>query len=165
MAADNARMTLAVTQTAPSFDLPDQSGTRHRLDDYRGRWVVLYFYQKDDTPGCTREACEFRDARPDLEGANAVVLGVSADDERSHGRFARKHNLNFPLLADEGARVARAYGAFGPKTMFGRTFESVIRRTFLIDPDGRIARVWDAVTVDGHAAEVRAALRSAQARA
>lgn len=164
-AVDNADMNAVLPQAAPSFDLPDQSGQRHRLEDYRGRWVVLYFYPKDDTPGCTREACEFRDAQADLEGANAVVLGVSADDERSHGRFARKHGLNFPLLADEGARVARAYGAHGARTMFGRTFEGVVRQTFLIDPDGKIARAWDQVSVDGHAAQVRSALLEAQAPA
>lgn len=156
-------MTVHLSQPAPTFDLPDQTGQRHRLEDYRGRWVVLYFYPKDDTPGCTREACDFRDARAGLTGANAVVLGVSADDERSHARFADKHGLGFPLLADEGARVASAYGAYGPKTLFGRTFEGVLRRTFLIDPEGRIARAWDGVTVEGHAADVEAALREAQA--
>ena len=157
-------MTTLARQTAPAFDLPDQSGQRHKLENYRGRWVVLYFYPKDDTPGCTREACSFRDANVGLRALGAQVLGVSADDEQSHAKFAGKYELNFPLLADDGARLARDYGAYGEKQMYGRTFEGVFRHTFLIDPEGRVAREWRSVKPDEHAAEVEEAIREEQAK-
>jgi peroxiredoxin Q/BCP len=157
-------VTPEATRTAPSFDLPDQDGKRHRLDDYRGHWVVLYFYPKDDTPGCTKEACSFRDAHAGLKDLGATVLGVSADDEKSHAKFANKFSLNFPLLADEGGQVARQYESFGEKTSFGRTFEGIYRNTFLIDPQGRIAREWRGVNPEEHVPEVEAALKEAQAR-
>ncbi|HKI58431.1 MAG TPA: peroxiredoxin [Trueperaceae bacterium] len=143
---------------APEFELEDQEGRRHRLSDYRGRWVVLYFYPKDDTPGCTKEACGFRDALPDLTGRNAVVLGMSADDRASHERFAGKHGLTFPLLVDPDKRVLEAYQAYGERSMYGRTFMGVKRITYLIDPDGKVARSWPKVQAAAHAAEVRGAL-------
>ncbi len=143
---------------APDFTLNDQHGTPHRLADYRGRHVVLYFYPKDDTPGCTREACAFEAALPDFGTLEAVVLGVSVLDEKSKARFARKHSLTFPLLADVDHTVAEAYGAWQEKRMYGRTYMGVARMTYLIGPDGRVLRRWDNVKVDGHAAEVAAAL-------
>jgi len=147
---------------APSFRLLDQDGTVHALEDYRGRWVVLYFYPKDDTPGCTKEACSFRDEQASLKEAGAVVLGVSADDVASHQRFHRKYTLNFPLLADPESEVIRAYGAWGTRNLYGKTVEGVLRKTYLIDPEGRIARVWEKVQPEGHALEVLAALKSLQ---
>src|SRR5690606_21567809 len=144
---------------APAFTLKDQHGTTHRLADYTGRHVVLYFYPKDDTPGCTKEACAFQDALPDFSGADAAVLGVSVLDERSKAKFATKHDLTFPLLADGDHAVAEAYGVWQEKSMDGRTYMGVARVTYLIGPDGRVVRRWDGVKVDGHADEVLAALR------
>ncbi|TBH20030.1 thioredoxin-dependent thiol peroxidase [Thermus thermamylovorans] len=145
---------------APDFALPDQEGRTHRLSDYRGRWVVLYFYPKDDTPGCTKEACGFRDRMGDLVALGAVVLGVSADDVESHRRFAEKYGLNFPLLSDPGRQAILAYGAWGKKNLYGKEYEGVLRQTFLIDPEGRIAKVWRKVSPEGHAEEVAEALRA-----
>ena len=150
---------------APSFTLRDQRGNLVRSDDLRGRWVVLYFYPKDDTPGCTKEACSFRDHWDELREEGAVVLGVSGDDERSHARFAEKHRLPFPLLVDSDHAVARAYGAYGAKRRFGREYEGVLRQTFLIDPEGRLAKIWRRVTPEGHAEEVLEALRKEKAAA
>lgn len=144
---------------APGFALPDQEGRIHQLSDYRGRWVVLYFYPKDDTPGCTKEACGFRDRMGDLQELGAVVLGVSADDVKSHQRFAEKYGLNFPLLADPERQAILAYGAWGKKKLYGKEYEGVLRQTFLIDPEGRIAKVWRKVSPEGHAVEVAKALR------
>ncbi len=144
---------------APAFTLTDQHGTSHRLADYKGRHVVLYFYPKDDTPGCTKEACAFEEALPDFSGVDAAVLGVSVLDERSKAKFATKHGLTFPLLADVDHAVAEAYGVWQEKSMYGRTYMGVARVTYLIGPDGRVVRRWDGVKVDGHAGEVLAALR------
>uniref|UniRef100_A0A7V4ALG9 thioredoxin-dependent peroxiredoxin n=1 Tax=Thermus tengchongensis TaxID=1214928 RepID=A0A7V4ALG9_9DEIN len=145
---------------APDFALPDQDGRLHRLADYRGRWVVLYFYPKDDTPGCTKEACGFRDRMGDLQDLGAVVLGVSADGVESHKRFAEKYGLNFPLLADPERQAILAYGAWGKKNLYGKEYEGVLRQTFLIDPEGRIAKVWRKVSPEGHAEEVAEVLRA-----
>ena len=139
---------------APGFSLPADDGSRVSLKDFRGRTVVLYFYPKDDTPGCTTEACEFRDARPRLEEAGAVVLGVSPDGVESHRKFKEKHGLDFPLLADEDHRVAEAYGVWKEKSMYGRTFWGVVRSSFVIDEEGRIERAWRKVRAEGHAAAV-----------
>lgn len=139
---------------APNFDALDHMGQRHRLEDYRGRQVVLYFYPKDNTPGCTREACDFRDLHRDLEKAGAVVLGVSADPPRSHVKFAEKMELPFPLLLDEDRKVIEAYGVWGTKKFMGRTFDGIHRATFLIGADGMLRQVWPKVKVDGHAREV-----------
>jgi thioredoxin-dependent peroxiredoxin len=143
---------------APAFALPDQDGKTHRLRDYAGRPLILYFYPKDDTPGCTREACAFRDALPDFKKGRAAVLGVSVLDVASKARFARKHGLNFPLLADPDHEVADKYGAWRKKTLYGRTYMGVARMTYLIGPDGKVARRWDDVKVDGHAPDVRRAV-------
>ena len=148
-------------EKAPAFNLPDQHGTPHTLAQYHGGWLVLYFYPKDDTPGCTKEACNFRDASSSLEKLGATVIGVSADDVDSHGKFATKHSLNFPLLADAEAGVARAYGAYGAKNFYGKVSEGVMRQTFLIDPSGAIVKAWKKVSVDDHAQEVEAALKAA----
>lgn len=145
---------------APDFELPDQEGRLHRLSQYRGRWVVLYFYPKDDTPGCTKEACGFRDRMGDLQALGAVVLGVSADDVESHRRFAEKYGLNFPLLADPERQAILAYGAWGKKNLYGKVYEGVLRQTFLIDPEGRIAKVWRKVSPEAHAEEVAQALEA-----
>ena len=139
---------------APAFALPDQDGKTHRLGDYAGRPLILYFYPKDDTPGCTREACAFRDALPDFKKGRAAVLGVSVLDSASKAKFARKHRLNFPLLADPDHAVADKYGVWMTKSLYGRSYMGLGRVTFLIGPDGKVARRWDNVKVDGHAADV-----------
>lgn len=149
---------LNVGDRAPAFALADQDGTTRSLEDYRGRWLVLYFYPKDDTPGCTKEACGFRDASEDLRALDAAVVGVSADDAAAHAKFAAKYDLNFPLLVDPDKVVLEAYGAWGEKQMYGKTYMGVARITYIIDPDGTIAKVWPKVKADGHAAEVQAAL-------
>jgi peroxiredoxin Q/BCP len=144
--------------TAPDFTLPADDGSEVALSALRGRPVVLYFYPKDDTPGCTKEACAFRDRSRELRERGAVVLGVSPDDVASHGRFRDKHRLNFPLLADAGHRVASRYGAWREKNMYGKKSMGIQRSTFLIDRDGRVRKVWKKVSVDGHDQEVLAAL-------
>ena len=154
---------LEVGQLAPEFRLQDQDGLTRSLSDARGRWVVVYFYPKDDTPGCTREACSFRDDLPRFEGLNAWVWGVSADDEQAHRKFARKYELNFPLLVDPGKEILGAYGAWVEKSMYGKTYMGVARITYLIDPEGRVARVWPKVKPEEHAAEVAAALEELRA--
>lgn len=148
--------------TAPAFTLPDQQGHLHSLSDYRGKWVVLYFYPKDDTPGCTKEACNFRDEKDRLEDLGAVVLGVSADDVESHGKFHGKYGLNFPLLADPDKHMIKAYGAWGMKSMFGKEYEGILRQTFIINPQGQIAKIWDKVNPEQHALEVAQALEQLQ---
>jgi peroxiredoxin Q/BCP len=147
---------------APDFELRDQRGEVVRLRDFRGRWVVLYFYPKDDTPGCTKEACSFRDHHSGLEAAGAVVLGVSGDSEQSHQKFADKYSLPFTLLQDPGHHVAKAYGAWGTKNRYGRTHEGILRSTFLIAPSGSIAHVWPRVRPERHAEEVLGWLRKQQ---
>jgi peroxiredoxin Q/BCP len=139
---------------APAFSLPDQDGRLHRLKDYAGRLLVLYFYPKDDTPGCTKEACAFRDALPDLTKGKAAVLGVSVLDVASKAKFARKHRLNFSLLADPEHEVVEKYGAWKKKSLYARTYMGVARMTYLIGRDGRVARRWDNVKVEGHARDV-----------
>lgn len=142
---------LAVGEVAPDFDLTDQNQVRRRLGDYRGQWLVLYFYPKDETPGCTKEACAFRDAGSDL---GAAVIGISKDSVDSHAKFAQNHRLNFPLLADPTTEVIRAYGAWGTKNLYGKLSEGTLRQTFLIDPQGRIAHIWKRVKPETHPAEV-----------
>lgn len=149
-------------QTAPDFSLPDQTGQTVRLTDFSGQWLVLYFYPKDDTPGCTVEACSFRDARDQLTALGAQVVGVSKDDASSHDKFKAKYDLNFHLLTDADGKVMTAYGAWGKK-MFGR--EGVLRKTFLITPTGTIAKVYGRVTPEGHAEQVVAELKRLQATA
>jgi peroxiredoxin Q/BCP len=139
---------------APDFQLPDHTGKTVSLSQFAGKNVVLYFYPKDDTPGCTVEACNFRDEHSALEKAGAVVLGVSPDTTKSHEKFATKFSLPFPLLADTDHKIAEAYGAWGEKTNYGRTFMGIIRSTFLIDPQGVVKHVWPKVKVNGHVGEV-----------
>jgi peroxiredoxin Q/BCP len=143
---------------APAFSLKDQHGRTHRLADYEGRPLVLYFYPKDDTPGCTKEACAFRDNLPKFKPSKAAVLGVSILDESSKARFADKYTLTFPLLADPDHGVADKYGAWQQKSRYGRTYMGVARTTYLIGPDGKVAKRWDNVKVDGHAEAVLEAL-------
>ena len=139
---------------APAFTLKDQDGTPHKLADHAGTPVVLYFYPKDDTPGCTQESCDFQARLPALKKAKAAVFGVSILDEKSKARFAGKHGLTFPLLADADHDVAEKYGVWQEKARYGRKYMGIVRTTYLIGPDGKVARRWDKVKVDGHADEV-----------
>lgn len=155
---------------APQFALSDQAGHTHALADYTGRPVVLYFYPKDDTPGCTKQACGFRDAMPQFASSKAVIFGVSPDDVESHAKFAEKFDLPFTLLADtpgdDGtAPVCHAYGVWQERSMYGRTFMGVVRTTYLIDAEGKVAKRWDKVKVDDHADEVLAAIESLESPA
>ncbi len=143
---------------APAFALKDQNGQTHRLADYAGRQVVLYFYPKDDTPGCTQESCEFEARLPAFTRSKAVVLGVSILDEKSKAKFAKKHGLTFPLLADAEHTVAEKYGVWQEKARYGRKYMGIVRTTYLIGSDGKVAQRWDKVKVDGHADEVANAL-------
>lgn len=149
---------LAPGQAAPAFRLPDQSGVMHSLSDYRGRWVVLYFYPKDDTPGCTEEACRFRDDILRLEEMGAQVLGASLDDRDSHAKFADKHNLQFPLLSDAGGAVAASYGSLRNLGIL----KVAHRHTFIIDPDGRIAKVYRKVSPKDHSDQIIGDLKELQ---
>ncbi len=143
---------------APPFSLPATDGETISLKALRGKPVVLYFYPRDDTSGCTTEACEFRDRWREVQAAGAVVLGVSPDGVPSHEKFRAKYRLPFPLLADTDHAVAEAYGAWGEKNMYGRKYQGILRTTFVIGPDGRVVRVFRKVKPRGHAAEVLAAL-------
>ncbi len=143
---------------APVFTALAAGGRSISLADFKGRPVILYFYPKDDTPGCTKEACAFRDAFADFTRKGAVVLGVSADSVKAHDKFAKKFKLPFPLLADEDKRIVDAYGVWGEKTFMGRRYQGIHRVTFLIGADGRIQKIWPKVKPEEHAAEVLAAL-------
>ncbi len=139
---------------APNFTAKDQTGADVKLSDFRGQRVVLYFYPKDDTPGCTKQACSLRDGFSTFERENIVVLGVSMDDENSHRKFISKYELPFTLLADTDHSVADAYGSYGEKNFAGKNYMGVMRKTFLIDGQGKIKRIFDKVKVDEHADEV-----------
>ena len=145
---------------APSFSLPDQSGKPHSLSDYSGQPVVLYFYPKDDTPGCTTESCAFQENLPKFKKGKAAVLGVSVLDSKSKAKFAEKYGLTFPLLADEDHAVIEKYGVWQEKSMYGKKYMGVARTTYLIGPDGKVVKRWDGVKVDGHAEEVLAAVQA-----
>jgi peroxiredoxin Q/BCP len=145
---------------APAFKLASSEGGEISLKDLKGKTVVLYFYPKDDTPGCTREACDFRDIQAPIKKAGAVVFGVSGDSLESHGKFKTKYKLNFPLLADSGHEVATKFGAYGEKTLYGRKFMGIIRSTFVIDGDGVVRKVFPKVKVDGHAEKVLEAVKA-----
>jgi thioredoxin-dependent peroxiredoxin len=145
---------------APDFSLLDETGANRKLSDFRGHAVVLYFYPKDDTPGCTTEACAFRDDYSVYAAAGVTILGVSPDSPKSHTKFKEKYHLPFTLLADEDHKVCELYGAWGPKKFMGREYEGVLRTTFVIDPDGMVAKVFPGVKPDGHSAEVLAALKA-----
>lgn len=143
-----------LNKPAPKFELPDQTGKVHRLKDYAGKWVVLYFYPKDMTPGCTVEACSFRDNEARLTAAGAIVLGVSADSVKRHEKFAKTMSLNFPLLADETKETCEAYLSYGKKKFMGREYKGIMRNTFLIDPKGKIAKVYEGVKPATHVQEI-----------
>ena len=143
---------------APAFALKDQAGTPLSLSDYAGQPLVLYFYPKDDTPGCTQETCDFEARLPALGKKKAVVFGVSILDEKSKAKFATKHGITFPLLADADHAVAEKYGVWQEKSRYGRTYMGIVRTTYLIGPDGKVAQRWDNVKVDGHADAVAAAI-------
>jgi peroxiredoxin Q/BCP len=149
---------LAVGDAAPDFELPASLGKSVRLSSLKGKQVVLYFYPADDTPGCTREACAFRDNLPRFEGVDAVVLGVSSDSLESHAKFINKYSLNFTLLSDEKLLAHKKYDTWKEKNNYGRTYMGTERSTFVIGTDGRIKRIFRKVKVDGHEAEVLAAL-------
>jgi peroxiredoxin Q/BCP len=153
---------MAISQgvKAPDFELQDENGVLRRLSDYRGRPVVLYFYPKDDTPGCTTEACNFRDDYPVYEQAGVTILGVSPDSPKKHGKFREKYHLPFTLLADTEHHVCELYGVWGLKKFMGREYMGVHRTTFLIDPEGLILQVFENVKPEGHSEEVLAALRA-----
>jgi peroxiredoxin Q/BCP len=145
---------ITVGQNAPDFCLPDKDGNERCLKDYRGKWVVLYFYPKDNTSGCTREACDFRDATPRFDAADAVIVGVSPDSEASHRKFRDKYDLPFVLLADADKKVADLYGVYQEKNMCGKKSMGIVRSTFVIDENGKLAEEMRKVKVDGHVAAV-----------
>lgn len=145
---------------APAFRLPDQTGKIHQLSDYHGKWLLLYFYPKDNTIGCTQEACALRDNWADFAQSDAVVLGVSADSVSSHTKFADKFKLPFPILADESRTTIEAYGVWVEKKLWGRTFMGISRMSFLIDPFGKIAKIYEKIRPANHATEVLADLRA-----
>ena len=146
---------------APVFELLDDTNTLRKLSDFRGKNVVLYFYPKDDTPGCTKEACNFRDDYSAYENAGIVILGVSSDSIESHVKFKKKYNLPFPLLADDGHKICDAYGVWGPKKFMGKEYEGILRTTFLIDGNGIVIKVFENVRPAEHSAEVLSALGAA----
>ncbi len=139
---------------AIDFNLPDENNIYHKLSDYLGKWVVLYFYPKDDTPGCTAEACSFRDNLADLKKYGVEILGVSKDSVKSHQKFSEKYSLNFPILSDESIETIKAYGAYGEKKFMGKTFKGVLRVTFLIDKKGYIKKKYEKVSPKDHALEI-----------
>lgn len=146
---------------APDFELLDQDGVSHTLTQYRGQWVLIYFYPKDNTPGCTKQACTLRDAEPAFEKLEAIVLGISGDSVASHKKFVEKFHLPFPLLADTDKKVIEAYGSWGKKKFMGREYMGIFRNSFLIDPEGKIAKVYEAVKPEKHAEEVLIDLQNA----
>lgn len=154
-----------IGKKAPTFSLPDQDGKIHTLSDYKGKWVVLYAYPKDSTPGCSAQSCGFRDTTAEFTKLGAVVLGISILDSKSKKKFSEKFSLNFPLLADEDNKVCEAYGIWKQKSMYGKTYMGVSRETFVIDPDGKIVAHWPkAAGSEDHAPEVLAKLKELQAK-
>lgn len=149
---------MEIGKKAPAFTLADHDGKKRKLSEFAGKWVVLYFYPKDDTPGCTTQACEFTAGIADFDGLDAVVLGVSPDDDASHRKFIAKHALKLTLLSDPDHAVMEKYGAWGEKTLYGKQSVGVIRSTTLIDPSGKVAWHWGKVQAAGHAEKVRAKL-------
>jgi len=145
---------------APAFSLKDQEGKTHKLSDYAGKPLVVYFYPKDDTPGCTKETCDFRDRLPQFKKGQAAVVGVSILDEKSKAKFAQKYDVNFSLLADADHGVAEKFGVWQEKSRYGRTYMGIARTTYLIDKDGKVAQRWDNVKVDGHADAVVEAIKN-----
>ena len=152
-------MPIQANQPAPEFELADEKGNLRKLSDFRGQAVVLYFYPKDDTPGCTVEACNFRDDYHVYGENGVVILGVSPDSSKSHAKFKEKFQLPFPLLADEGHKVCDLYGTWGPKKFMGRSFDGILRTTVLIDPSGKVKKVYPKVSVETHARDILADLK------
>jgi thioredoxin-dependent peroxiredoxin len=160
--SDSVSILISMIKTekkAPDFSLFNQDGEKHTLSDYRGKWVVLYFYPKDDTPGCTVEACGMRDSMPRFKKIKAVLFGISPDSVVRHKKFAEKYDLSFALLADEKKEVVKKYGVWQKKKMMGREYMGVVRTSFLIDPKGTIVKIYEKVKPDGHAEEVLADLQ------
>lgn len=155
-------MTLEVGSEAPSFCAKDTYGEQHCLDDYNGKWVVLYFYPKDNTPGCTVEAIDFTARKAEFATMDAEIIGVSGDSEKSHQKFTDKHDLDITLLSDPEKDIMESYGAWKEKRMYGKTFLGIVRSTVLIDPDGKVAHVWPKVKAKGHAVEVKVRLAELQ---
>lgn len=153
-------MTVNAGDQAPDFSMPTDGGGTVSLSGLKGKKVVLYFYPKDDTPGCTKEACAFRDALPDFSGVDAVVIGVSRDPVKSHDKFKAKYELNFPIASDEDGKASEAYGTWVEKSMYGKKYMGMERATFVIDGQGIVRNVWRKVKVDGHAAEVLKAVQA-----
>ena len=149
---------LKIGEKAPDFSLMGDDGKEHSLKEFRGKKIVLFFYPKDDTSGCTKEACSFRDNTPHIKKKGAVVLGISGDSVESHKKFISKYDLNFALLSNEDRSVLNAYGVWKEKSMYGRTFMGIERTTFIIDADGKISHIFPKVKVDGHTEEVLNAL-------
>ena len=148
-------MELKTGSDAPSFCAKDWEGKEHCLEDYEGKWVVLYFYPKDNTPGCTTEAVDFTSMKGEFDSLGAAIIGVSGDSEKSHKKFIDKHDLDITLLSDPEHQLMKQYGAWKEKSMYGKTFMGIVRSTVLIDPDGRVAHHWPKVKAKGHAAEVK----------
>lgn len=151
---------LAVGEKAPDISLPDQNGKTVTLQQFKGKQVVLYFYPKDDTPGCTKESCDFRDVESQIMRAGGVIVGVSLDGKESHQKFIKKYGLPFPLLSDEDAMVSKSYGVYKEKNMYGKKYWGIERSTFVIDADGKLKSIFRKVKVDGHVDEVLTALRA-----
>lgn len=151
---------VAVGQMAPELSIPDQDGKTVTLKSFRGKQVVLYFYPKDDTPGCTKESCDFRDVESQILRAGGTILGVSLDGRESHQKFIKKFGLPFQLLSDEDAAISKAYGVYKEKNMYGRKYWGIERSTFIIGPEGKVKAIFRKVKVDGHADEVLAALKA-----
>ncbi|MBP9049856.1 MAG: thioredoxin-dependent thiol peroxidase [Alphaproteobacteria bacterium] len=149
---------------APFFDLSCDTGAQCRLSDFAGKYLVVYFYPKDDTPGCTKESCSFNESLGDLQKINAQVVGISRDSVESHQKFKAKYNLSFPLLSDDSGEVCNAYGVWAEKSMYGKKYMGIERSTFLIDGTGKILRVWSNVKVDGHSEEILAAIKEFNGR-
>ncbi len=147
---------------ASAFSLPDQDGNTRTLKEYIGKWVILYFYPKDDTPGCTKEACSFRDNTAEFKKKGVVILGVSKDSVASHKKFSEKYHLTFPILSDEGLEMIKAYTAWGEKKFMGRVFNGILRKTYLINPKGEIAKVYEKVNPLVHSGEILADLDTLQ---
>ncbi len=152
--------TLAMGVPAPQFTLSDQNGKVHSLTDYRGKWVLMYFYPRDNTPGCTKQACAIRDEFPEFKNLNCIVFGISTDGEKSHKKFEEKFELPFTLLADTNKEVVHAYGVWAPKKFMGREFLGTLRTSYLINPEGNIAKIYEKVKPELHAEEVLKDLRT-----
>lgn len=155
-------MTLEVGDLAPNFTLQDGEGNMISLSDFRGEWVVLFFYPKDNTPGCTKEACGFRDAYPDFQAESIQVFGISLNDAKSHQKFSTKYDLPFPLLCDLDASVSTQYESYGPKKFMGKEYEGIYRQTFIINPEGTLAKIYRKVKPEPHAKQVLSDLNALQ---